>query len=348
MNAARSCLLPFLALVLTAAPDELRFAPDEGAAVTRTFREVTELDVERGVIDMAGEEEQLPDDFGLAVRTERVVVLSDEYVAVSGGRPTRLKRTFDRIDLALTVEESHSDEDDPQATDATGASELEDLTAVFTWDDGEGQYGVAFEDDDGDEDLLAGLEEDADLRGFLPAGEVSEGDEWEVPLEALARVLRPGGDLLIELDLDDVEGEEASVVFCSFWNAAATAEELEGEVDARYAGLVEEDGRELARIELAVKLRATREVLELARGILEAAGVDSEEVGMLDSMEVTYELDGEGVLRWDRDAGRVAALRLEGDVVLTFAISGEDEGESLRMELGFAGRTELTLETERR
>jgi hypothetical protein len=64
---------------------------------------------------------------------------------------------------------------------------------------------VAFDGDaKGKAELLTDLEEDLDLRGFLPTAEVKEGDSWKIPVEAVKALLRPGGDVKLRPESTEV------------------------------------------------------------------------------------------------------------------------------------------------
>jgi hypothetical protein len=60
------------------------------------------------------------------------------------------------------------------------------------------EHGKHYDAREADEELLAGLAEDLDLRGFLPPGPVEPGAQWALSAEAIASALMHGGDLAIE------------------------------------------------------------------------------------------------------------------------------------------------------
>jgi hypothetical protein len=75
--------------------------------------------------------------------------------------------------------------------DVPGSSELEGMSVVFTWNEDEEDFDVAFaEGMEGDEKLLVNLVESLDLREFLPPNEVSSQDEMVGELD---------GDIAAEL-----------------------------------------------------------------------------------------------------------------------------------------------------
>ena len=110
----------------------------------------------------------------MAMKTSHTLEVSDRYEAVGEGRPTKLKRSFDKIGTSTHVSVSNPVIGDKE-TDIPATSELEGVTVLFSWNDSAGEYDVAFADGaDGDEELLENLTEDLDLRGFLPDKEVSD------------------------------------------------------------------------------------------------------------------------------------------------------------------------------
>src|SRR5262249_23560618 len=130
----------------------------------------------------------------ISMKTTMELGVTDHYEALAGGRPTKLKRSFDEISSSTHVSGSNP-VGGSEEKDIPLKSELEGTTVVFSWDDDDSTYHVKFEGDKGDQNLLEHLEENLDLRGFLPAGEVSKDDSWEIPAEAVKAALAPGGDV---------------------------------------------------------------------------------------------------------------------------------------------------------
>ena len=82
-----------------ASPVSLRFAPDEGTVLTKTFRSEMTLGFEELTASMGGLEvppEFLPD-MDIQVTGTTHTVVTDRYVALADGRPATLLRTYDTV-----------------------------------------------------------------------------------------------------------------------------------------------------------------------------------------------------------------------------------------------------------
>ena len=187
--------------------DAVEFAPVQGAQLEKRFQSSLELRFDELTSTMNGQEvppEFLPE-MDLLITDERSVVVLDEYVAVAGGRPRNLLRTFREITVE-TLEEFSMEPDIESSERATGSSELVDETLRFVAGSSSDDYARSFTERVGGDELLAGLVEDMDLRAILPDGAVEKDDTWEVDANFLHALQRPGGNLSIELD--DGEKEE--------------------------------------------------------------------------------------------------------------------------------------------
>lgn len=284
------------ALFLTAAllapslgsPQGIRYAPAEDQFLTRIYRLATELDLEDMRTVMNGQEipaEYIPE-LEIHVLRAGVLVVTDKVVELGANRPAVLERTFDSLarqgsqDLTMSGETTLSR--------GTAASPFEGRTVRFTWDEDEEDFIATSVDDD---EAIEGLLEDMDLRGFLPAGEVEEGDTWQLDAKALTGLLSPGGDLRWAWEGDDMQGN------------GRRSEDPEGEVLARFAGMQEGD---LALIEITGEV-TTHE---------EEAG-DLEHIPIVDGTATTrstttYGLEGR--LYWSVAAGRLDSLEMKTDV----------------------------------
>ena len=324
------------------------FHPEAGAQLRKTFREVSEWELDSASNRINGEERD-SGEVELEASFERELVVLDEYVTSEGGRPTELVRRYESLAIANRVDASEDGREDNAS--GTLGSELESAAVKFTWDDDGEEYTAEFHGDDADDydaDLLEGLWEDCDLRSLLPAGEVEVGDEWELDAAGLAPVLRPGGDLRFSLDPDDVEGDPEGIILSCFWSAAWAADSVEGSASARYAGAVEEDGRELAEIALEVDLTAGGEPLDTFLRL--ANEIESGFVEDASEFSMEYAIEGEGRLLWDLEAGRLHSLELEGESTaeLLFVLEPDFGGESMtfELEISLVGTTRIEVTSE--
>jgi hypothetical protein len=266
--------------------DALRYAPASDTTLERTFVQSRVMTLDELVVVMNGQEvpsEYLPA-MELDLESDLRIVVSDVVHEAADGRPLALERTFVALERNASEEFTMAPSTE-SLTAATGTSPLEGERVAFTWDAEGGAYVTTRV---AGSEVLDGLEEDMDLRGFLPeSGDVEVGDSWEVEIAALTSLFEPGGDLRWEWSGDDLEGDYGA------------DPELEGEVVARLASL-QEGGT--ARVELEGELSALTE-----------APTDLAEVPVVDGTATeltttTYTL--EGALVWNTAAGHLERLEL--------------------------------------
>jgi hypothetical protein len=266
----------------------LRYAPEPGTRITRTFVAVADYELADLELSIEGESveafEELPE---YALHFVERIVVTDELVAVEDGRTSDLVRTFDE----LSQESTFSTAEDEQ-TQKSG-SPFEGRTLRFTWDPDEEEYDITADDDAELSDSLAEwLREDMDLRLVLPPeGEVEVGDEWELDPDLYLAFMGPGG----LLDFRD-EGEE-DVTDEERAGSRQTIENLAGSGTATLEALREEDGVQVAviRIELDIETGSTSEPAE---------GV---------TVEVEIERTLTGTILWDVEHGHALSAELEAE-----------------------------------
>ncbi len=257
------------------------------------------------------------------------VELHDEYGAPKAGKPTTLKRTFDKLEgkfvQRLELPEG-APEHGPTETTTTRSSELEGKTVVFTLGD-EGEYKLAFEDGKGDAGLLLQLEEDMDLRGLLPDGAVEADKSWEIDAKEFHSVLNlPGGELKLKAEGDTDNDTKLS---------QQLQEHAKGKVKGTYKGQREVDGHKYGVVVFEAELESAgqRENSEKAGG------------GTLD-LKVACSVEGE--LLWDGEAGHFHSCKLESKLTLTMTDKRtiEHGGESHEFErtTDFEGEGAFTAE----
>lgn len=304
-------------LCLVAAPEvELTFAVEDGTSLTLSSERVLSLDLQDAsmslVFDGEEQEGEAPEIELSLVEIENLV-FTDAYEGVEEGRPTRVVRTFDTI--GTTSRQTGADEMGEEFEEETpGSSELEGLTVAFEWSEEDEAFTAAFaaDEEEADEDLLEDLEARADFTWYLPEGEVSEGDSWDVPLEAFRQTSALSGDLAVvregeEDDPEDDFGEQFD-------------DNLAGEISASFAGMREEDGRELAVLKLSAELSTSIEQtseIEMEEGPGEGESTDS--------YEFDFELEGE--LLWDLAAGHAVRFELAGDCEMQLSSEQSFNGE---------------------
>ncbi|MEW6073662.1 MAG: hypothetical protein AB1726_13850 [Planctomycetota bacterium] len=323
-------LLPGL-LAFSPRGDEVSFHPAEGATLTKTFTSKSEVSLDEMSLTQNGQ----PVEFGgleISTTSDQTIQVTDVYSALGDGRPAKLTRTFEKLAGATTISQSHEMMGD-QDTDVTSKSELLDKVVVFSWDAEAGEFDVAFAPTSGgDETLLEGLEEDMDLRAFLPRGEVAVDDEWEIDPQDVRGLFAPGGSLKLEPE----NPEELGMGSGPHPSLDQALGDMEGTVSGTYRGTREEEGVKVAVIELTMEISSAKDLTDLMKemmGNIEAPG--GEEIDMrIGAFDMEFAFEGKGVLLWDVAAGLVHSLDLSGEVTQRI---------DMQMDMTVAGQ-ELSME----
>ncbi len=310
-----------------------RFAPEEGATVTKSFETVSELTLDELSLivngsDVSGEIGM----FEIAFRNEQTVEVTDVYGVIANGRPVKLERTYDEISSAVSFEVFHEMGD--ESTDMPSTSEIEGESVVFTWNEENGEYDVAFagdEEGEGDKKLLENLAEDMDLRAFLPGEDVSEGDTWKIELDQIATLMLPGGDLKLRPEENvDVDVEMFEALFEDDFSSVLD-DLLTGKCECEFAGQSEVDGVAIAEIEIEIEIASNVDFSEILAAIFDIMAEQTGEVPelLIEVADVDLDLEATGTLMWNLEAGVFQSFEMTGDmtIALEIAISGEVEAE---------------------
>lgn len=324
--------------------DGLRFEPEEGTSIEKTF--TTEFDLELDDLSLIVSGQDLGAMIGvpsLQISGGTELVFTDEYGAVRGGRPARLVRSFDSLGSDTTFSVEMMGEQQEEGGEAT--SPLEGQTVVFSWDEDSGEYVVTYDEDSGgDEDLLSGLDEDVDMRAMLPSGDVDVDDSWSFEPAILESLLMPSGNLGWETEdmgeADMAEFEEMMEQFSERAMAAAS-ELMDGEGTATYRGKREVDGREVGVIELQFEVSSSVDFASLIQDLIETAVAEAgEDVPddldvYVEAADISVDVEAEGELLWDMGTGTPLSIQLSGDfsVALDLGVSATAEGETQDVEM---------------
>lgn len=332
------------ALLLAWSPiaDNLRFAPEVGSAASKTF--TSNMTLELDDLSVLVDGENVLEMFGVpefSMTAESSIAVVDEYAGIGTGRPTKLSRLYEALSTKSTVDVSMAGEGESQS-DETG-SELAGKRVVFSWDEGAGVYNVAWAPDhSGEAELLDGLEEDMDLRGLLPAGEVAEGDTWEIPTDALKAMWMPGGDLAWEMDAEvDAEMEGAMREAMTSLFGDAFGDNLTGTRTATFKGTRDVDGTKVGVIAVELDLEINLDLAEMIQKLLRENGEMPEEVDLqmsVASMAAAITMEGE--LLWNMSQGLVHAMTLEGD--FTASVEVEASVEAMGESTDFSASAEIS------
>jgi hypothetical protein len=309
------------------------FHPSPGSQLNKTFVTTAEFSLDDLSATVDGNDiSQYMGNMDVSLNSESTVAVSDEYVSLSEGRPSKLARTFETVEQKTDFSFSN-DLMGSQEQSMPASSELEGEKVIFTWNDETSSYDVAFDGDKGDEKLLEGLFEDMDLRAFLPSKETKVGDDWNVDLRSLKAIAMPGGNLSL-LPQDQEIDEEAMEMFSEVGSEFAEkfGDLLKGECSCSFKAMREEAGHKLAEIEIRLKIDTSTSIADLVTEIVdriaEEAGENADEVS-IDRADIKIKFDGEGLLLWDLGAGHARSFELNGECELggDFAITGNDGGE---------------------
>jgi hypothetical protein len=323
-----------VALVAPSQSHDLRFQVAPSTTLVRTLESGYALDLESMVLTLDGEEipAELLGEFELHLERKEQATVTDVIEGVEDGRPVVLVRSFDALSAAEKARFSSPDGSEDQDSDFESA--LEGERVVFRWNTESGAFDVSFaEGGEGDAELLAELEEDMDLRRFLPEAPVGEGDTWEVDAQAYAAVLDPGGDLALE----NTSGEEDT----SAQDAALRAN-LAGTIRATYRGARNEGEVRVGVIALELDVSTHAEI----------SGPMEDEPGTTETSRVEARFELEGELLWDLQHGHALALELSGtsEFHLVQTLRGELEGEPYEQiqKMQLAGEAGSSMRFERR
>lgn len=302
MPTLRVALVP-LALAWPCAQREERpaFRVAQGTTLARTFESRYSMALESMRMQLDGEEvpaESLGKIELTIAHSERCTV-TDSFLAVMPEGPRRLVRTFD--DLGGEEHTTFTTEEGSERTDTRYESALTGARVEFTWDAERAAFQPSYAaETSGDAALLVGLEEDMDLRRWLPREPLAVGASWSIEPSAFQGLLDPGGDLALA-----PEGQpRADTALVD----AQLRTNLAGEFQGTWTATETVDGVRVARIALRLAL-TTHAEQPLAPTSLPEGGSGS------DRIETSFTLQGE--LRWDLDHGHARALELAGANGLT-------------------------------
>jgi hypothetical protein len=327
---------------------KLRFAPATGTKVTRTFENKTEFSLDNLTMKMNGQDSPMMPEIEMTMTQNQKVVISDEFVKVGEGSPKVLRRKFDELGSQMSVEAKIEmmGQTQDQNQSGKGVSELSGKTVVFTWDDDSKSFKTAFDPAEEKNELLKGLSEDMDLRALLPAGEVKVGDEWDVDIAEFAKVIAPGGELKIKpeesasasspMGMGDMSGMSG----ISDW----LGDTLTGKAKAKFTGMREAGGHNYAVISFEVKSKGSKDLTELVKAAIEKNAREGMTMET-DSVDVEFEIAGEGELLWDVEAGLAHSFEFSGpsSARLDIGISVEVQNQKMKIEQGMELSGTMTL-----
>jgi hypothetical protein len=300
------------------------FAPRDGLVVTKHYSQSDQSALDEMSLSINGQEQD-PSMTGMEmeISSRMEVRLTDEYGPLKGGRPARLKRTYDKISSHTDMTVGAAMLPEPEEMSMVGESELEGEVVLFKWNEKSGEYDVSFAEDNGsDAKLLDDLAEDTDLRALLPASEVSDGDTWEIDPNALTRVLAFGGSLKLDVETESSGG------FAGMGAGSSTMPSpseflgaLEGSVTAEYKGTREQDGVRVAVLQLTIAVTTAKDMTEYFKEAAKELPEGMEMEMDYDGVDMEFGFDGEGLALWNLASGHLYSFEMSGDTTTTIDMS---------------------------
>ena len=295
------------------APDNLSFHVKSGTSLARGFESRQEISQDEAEILMNGQPFPSGNGGGMTAIQSQVLDINDEFVAVEGAAPQKLRRTFSKIESS--GEQTTKDPmDSGEKTDTRrGKSELEGKTVVFDWDASKAEFLKSFDPEGPEAALLAGLTEDLDFRAFLPAkGLASEDDSWGVELAAIKSVFMPGGNLSLK-PVDPPQGEDEDSPGMGMLNEdpALAFNGLSGGARATYKGSREIDGVSCGVIALEFKVSTTKDLSDKLPK--PGNGPGGGEIH-IEHVNAFLSLEGEAELIWDLSGGFARSFNMSAKI----------------------------------
>lgn len=329
----RTLLLPVLTALVLAdrAPQELVYAPAEGTELRRSFLASASYSLDELRIEADGEDIPHGDAPELTIDSTERIVVTDELLEVEDGRPLRLRRTFDELERGVVYSSPQQEED----LERESACDLEGSSVLVRWDPEQEVYVAEAEEGESiDDDVLRDLIEDMDLRQLLPDDEVEPGDEWDVDVDAYARLMWPGGFLRFHDEDEEFDEGDAAT-------DRELVENLEGSATVRFEELRSEDGVTVAVLAVSfdVESQASRTI----------EGPEDREAER--TTRIHREIEGH--VYWDVEAGHLLSAQLEADADLEVVETGtltSPQGDELELSQTrvFSGTISYTIEIEER
>ena len=337
---------PLLLTALLASPlllasdqrgDAPSFHPKAGSSVDKELTITASMYIEDLMLNVDGEEmpsEMLGEVLDMAFEVEVIEEVTDQYVKSAGGRHLILLRTFNEISTTISA---GGESQEPEAMD------LVDSTVKFTWNEEEEEYDITFEEGGGDEEDIESLDVDMDFTFLLPTDEVKEGATWEVSGMDAARLFAPGGTAGGVGDVPEEALELGEMVEELLLPQLEDALE-DFIVECTYKG-EDEDGGGLIAFEFEGEL--SLDFSELMMAAMEMQDMGGMEFDAEITLTVDIEIEGEGVLTWDNEAGHVRAFELSNELVILvdgmadIEVGGESHTAEVTLE--FSGEMEYEM-----
>ena len=296
---------------------EIVFAPEEGTVLRRTHQNEMEASQTGYVVTVDGEEvEGVLEAAEMDASGQERIVVTDEILSVGEGRPLWLRREFE----VLSSENTWEFEGEEEPLEESLVCDLEGKTVDILWDEEEEEYRFTVTEDEA-------LAEDMDYRVFLPDGEVTEGESWELGREALLRIIWAGGIM----GFYEAQTESAESMIR---RQQGEMDAVEAEGEATFEGVREERGVRVAVIAFELEMEQEYEY--------EPEVVEAEYETMVRVLGSNRTFEGE--LVWDLEHRHLQGvfIEVEGEIWALDRLTMEAEGREA--EVGY--KRTMSIESE--
>lgn len=284
---------------------EIRWAPKAGVRLHRVVETKHLLAAE--LQSQGRGEQQVVSQRKFELRTTQNLDVTDTIIEVGPERPSRLRRFYQTSDF-VAFTDMGSESGKSMLRKLKGASSLALKSVLFTWVPEDGEYGRYYDDIEGVEEILPGLNGDLSKSSLLPRHPVELGGSWELDPSVMRDVFDCGG--LTDMALANNVGGPAYRTMrmgVGFNIEQLFAGTVSGKATGRLMGVEEnEAGRKIALMQLEFDVAVEREMKDEVAGgmakIEQAAGV------VLDSAMVNLTLKGKGLVKWDIDGGHLSSI----------------------------------------
>jgi len=304
-------------LIAAPAPEDVGFSVAEGTVLRKTFEIGSKFVLEDMTVRVNGAVQPSADlaKLDIYARQERHIVVLDQYLEAGPHRPEKLRRRYEsltgkKIDRMPLMQPGGKEENKALTSNLQGS------TVMFAWDGAAAGFEASLLDGKTELDV-DGLDEDMDLRVFLPGKEVAEGDTWDVDAGIFDEIFSLGGDLGFE---DDEGG----------WFEEQLAELLEGSIQVAYVDL-DDSGQAVLRIRASLDFDG--EVLDQRSG-----GTP---------MKVNGHVNMQGQLVWNVKAGHFQTFELEAEMDLSMKMNPPAPGATVQVEMDMAFDVSVSGRAER-
>lgn len=322
----------------------IHFAPAEGLVVKKRWNQAHQLTLQLMSTQM-GKADPVKVKVTGRLESKQVLETTDEYVRSADNRPARLRRSFDELSVAGSMNLSTVEGNFERQAELH--SKLQGLGVQYSWVPEDQNYGKFYFAKDGREGDLAQLSEDFDLRCVLPEGDALVGSSWSVDPARLVDLLAPCGEVRLRpterMDLSLARGMRNGMgggLETAFGGRMARASFKVTLKEVR-----QEQGERVAVLELVFRGNFLNEQTEFkVEDVLPREAIRG---ARYDRRQISLELDGRGEVLWSLDQGRALSMNLACTQSASLKIIEKlSDGQDLVQTLSMRGSLATSFTTE--